>query len=383
LDGEQAYDTLRVNVLNLAPVVAAVPQLQTAAPGAAVATVVFTATDVEADEISAALSWRLDKGAFTPGAPGGLVLEADACVVNAGVRLCTWRVTGNVPTTEGIYVLQLGVSDEDGGVASRAATIAVRSALADLAFDPQNPMLLPASSPAGASGDFTIAVCASDGAPAAVAALDTLRVDLVPLGSGATVPGTGLVEGDCAVFSFSMVPVNVYSVRATPSGDPTGPTLEDVLVVYDPFRDATAGGGWFYWPGTASKTYPGDTTRFGYMVSAPTPPVAAAGKLLLMRYTENGGAYRLESSALSAPAIGSDGAAPMGWASFDGSGTYVEPGQPLPAVDRAFSVYVEDRDQPGDGVDRFWVNVGGGMGLPPTPADNAASLGGGDIIVPH
>ena len=56
-------------------------------------------------------------------------------------------------------------------------------------------------------------------------------------------------------------------------------------------------------------------------------------------------------------------------------------------------VYVEDHGEPGNDVDRFWIEVKDGNGnvvltlrLPPPDEDAVASavtLGGGNIVVPH
>jgi hypothetical protein len=44
---------------------------------------------------------------------------------------------------------------------------------------------------------------------------------------------------------------------------------------------------------------------------------------------------------------------------------------------------VEDRDEPGDGTDRFWIEVRDGITLGSPAEDNAVGIQGGNIVVPH
>ena len=51
---------------------------------------------------------------------------------------------------------------------------------------------------------------------------------------------------------------------------------------------------------------------------------------------------------------------------------------------------VEDRDEPGAGVDRFWIEVNDkdrqrvpALSMDREATDNAVELGGGNIAVPH
>jgi hypothetical protein len=82
----------------------------------------------------------------------------------------------------------------------------------------------------------------------------------------------------------------------------------------------------------------------------------------------------------------------MGWATFSGKSTYLEPGWEVPEGNYTFIVYVEDRDEPGTGVDRFWIEVLDkdnnvvpqmSMDEPATEEANSQQLHGGNIVVPH
>jgi len=110
------------------------------------------------------------------------------------------------------------------------------------------------------------------------------------------------------------------------------------------------------------------------------------GSLLLIRHTAEGN-YRVKSNALNGLALGDTGA--FTWASFSGKATYLEPGWPEPIGNYQFLVYVEDRGEPGAGVDRFWIEVQdkdrnpATLSMPRGAVDHAESLVGGNIVVPH
>ena len=61
-----------------------------------------------------------------------------------------------------------------------------------------------------------------------------------------------------------------------------------------------------------------------------------------------------------------------------------------PEGNYSFTVYVEDHGESGKDTDRFWLEVRGKDGnvvpdlsLSPNAADNAITLTGGNIVVPH
>ena len=107
------------------------------------------------------------------------------------------------------------------------------------------------------------------------------------------------------------------------------------------------------------------------------------GSLLLIRHLADSTIYRVKSNALYGLALGEDPSIPMGWASFSGKSTYKEPAWLEPVGNSEFMVYVEDRNEPGTGVDRFWIEVIGGLALPREATDNAVEIRGGNIVVPH
>jgi hypothetical protein len=185
--------------------------------------------------------------------------------------------------------------------------------------------------------------------------------------------------------NFKDVPVNSYTVKVTVVGGYYAGYSEDVLVVYDPSLGFTTGGGWFSWPGT------GERTNIGYTMKYNKQGTNIQGNLLLIRHVPGSNAvYRIKSNALSGLALGEDRSVPMGWASIVGKATYLEPGWPDPIGNYEFTLYVEDRNEPGSGVDRAWIEMRDKngqvmtvMSMPRPAASNTTSLQGGNIVVPH
>lgn len=80
----------------------------------------------------------------------------------------------------------------------------------------------------------------------------------------------------------------------------------------------------------------------------------------------------------------------MGWATFSGIATYLDPTMTDPVGNHRFLVSVEDLDQPETGIDRFWIQVSDKNGdtitessFDPTPIPNATAIEGGNIFAPH
>ena len=111
---------------------------------------------------------------------------------------------------------------------------------------------------------------------------------------------------------------------------------------------------------------------------------------MLIRHLPDGQKYRIKSNALEGLAIGQNSSVPYAWASFSGKATYLEPGMLEAEGNHGFTVYVEDRNEPGSGNDRVWITTRAKdgsaipmMSLPEPAPDNAVTLGGGNIVAPH
>lgn len=116
------------------------------------------------------------------------------------------------------------------------------------------------------------------------------------------------------------------------------------------------------------------------------------GSVLLIRHLPDGTIYRMKSNALYGLALGEveDAGENYGWASFSGKGTYKEPSWLEPEGNYEFIAYVEDRNEPGNGHDQFWVQVKDkdrntvyAISMPLESLDNTVPIDGGNIVVPH
>jgi hypothetical protein len=160
----------------------------------------------------------------------------------------------------------------------------------------------------------------------------------------------------------------------------------------DPAGYMSVGGVCFYWPGSEDPDtgYLGDKTNFGFTMSYNRNGRNVRGNLVLIRHLPDDTIYRIKSNALDGLALGKSNNPPMGWASISGKTTYLAPGWDEPQGNYSFVLYVEDRNEPGNGIDRVWLEVrdNNGIIVPdlsiPSPAtQNAVPIGGGNIAVPH
>jgi len=391
-DGGETEYTAEVTVNNVAPVVTVNIDSQTVQYSDYICDVIFTATDVAAEDLTAT----------TSALPGSLTLTDNGCSVSGGTRTCTWMLEGTMDQPVGDYRITVTVTDDDGGSVSAYTTITVLQEDADIRLYEDNTVAVQVDSPGGDSPAFSLtayvqetvpdeADCGAD--PGGISNAE-VEMTLAAVGPGSSYPvtctpvgvtGTGydaILEVRC---DFDNVDVNTYHVQAAVVGDYyIGGPDEDVLVVFDPSLGFTTGGGWFYWPGTTEKT------NFGYTMKYNKTGRKVRGSLLLIRHMTDGSIYRVKSNALYGLALGESTDPPFGWASFSGKCTYLEPGWPEPIGSHEFLVYVEDYGELGRGVDQFWIevydkdgNVIDAMSMD-RPADgHTETLGGGNIVVPH
>ncbi len=140
-----------------------------------------------------------------------------------------------------------------------------------------------------------------------------------------------------------------------------------------------------------ASSYLGDRTNFGFTMKYNSQYNNVQGDLLLISHLPDGTIYKLKSDDLYALSVGEgyDGnGEPFTWASFSGNATYLEPGWAEPEEDYEFIVYVEDRNEPGQGIDRFWIevrdrngNIVSGISMNSPAPDNTQELQGGNIVV--
>lgn len=179
------------------------------------------------------------------------------------------------------------------------------------------------------------------------------------------------VEFTC---NFSNVPVNTYTVEVGVTGGYYDGSTDDVLTVYDPSLGFVTGGGKFI--------LDGDRVSFGFSVTLTKGKTAQRGGIVVVRHYAAGGRCRLKSNSVTT-AITSNTTATLSsnkstnYSCVYGDGTISGKGN------LNLTAYVEDNGEPGNGVDRFWVNAYGDFLMPtPSPA-NAETLTGGNIQVPH
>jgi predicted RNA-binding protein with TRAM domain len=225
-----------------------------------------------------------------------------------------------------------------------------------------------------------------------------VSVSLLPVGPGSvyalTCTATGTTgSGYATTRNFTCnnpaaLPVNVYVVQATLTSDYYQATqYDDVVTVYDPVAGFVTGGGTF--------RVNGDLVRFGinlkYKSNTKGNSTVTQGSVFAVRHHANGRKSRFESNSLnSAVAVGEDLTVPMGWAVVSGKSTYTTwdaaTSSDVTLGGQAFTVYVEDRGEPGAGVDRVWMGGPGVLALPgtlSTAKTSAVTLTGGNVAVPH
>jgi YD repeat-containing protein len=368
-----------------------IPETQTLQYSDGIQLVTITASDVD----SSSLTLSAD------GLPDRLNATGKCTPVNGGSS-CQWTIDGQVLSSAGTYDITVSVSDGERDASTQAA-IVVEPEDAHCNTDGSNPIGVQVASAGGNSGAFSLTVHLFEAQPdlAEVAAypgdigLVNVSMILSPVGPGSPVQGlcaadpvsgTGYDAVKTVTCSFSDVPVNTYAVQISGAGGYYSGYAEDVLVVYDPSLGFATGGGWFNWPGT------GDKTNFGFTMKYNKKGEKVKGNLLLIRHLPDGTIYRVKSNALYGLSLGEvdDAEGGFGWASFSGKSTYMEPGMPEPEGNYEFITYVEDHNEPGTGVDQFWLKVLdknrvaiAEMSMPSPATENTADLEGGNIVVPH
>lgn len=392
--------SITINPVNDPPEVTVSPQNQVVQYSDGILPVTISAEDIDSPTLTIDMAL-----------PDWLELSDGDCSPKEKGLSCMWVLTGvpNVGAEELKFTLI--VSDGDGGQGNATVNITVAPEDSYAIFHSGNPVAVRVAEDGGNSGLFELEVRvretypdqAPDGTIAGLGDISLAQVSmkLVPVGPGFDVPGVCSVEGvydtgyeafQRVVCSFDAVQVNTYLATASMGGGYYAGSDEDVLVVYDPSRGYTTGGGSFIWPGTADLEagYAGDRTNFGYTMEYNKNGTNVKGGLLLIRHLEDGSTYQVKSNALYGLSLGVGGekGKTFGWASFSGKATYLEPGWLEAIGNYEFLVYVEDRDEPG--VDRFWIELKDKdrkivpvISMPRKATEYAEDLHDGEVFVPH
>ncbi len=401
LDSEAAVVTLTVNPVNDAPWISLAPEAQTVQYSDGVERVTVTAGDIDSASLTITAA----------GLPPDLSVSGEECASVNGVLTCNWSIDGQVRTGAAIHDIAVTVSDgELQAETQMALTVEQENARVD--FHDDNPVSVRVAQDGGNSDPFSVTALIREVMPdltngpqayAGEISLSDISMSLIPVGPGGSVSPVSCSEAaagagyDGVVMmtcTFSDVEVNTYTLTVLVAGEFYAGIGEDVLVVNDPSLGKATGGGWFYWPGTENveSGYAGDKTNFGFTMSYKKNGGNVKGKLLLIRHLPDGTIYRVKSNALYGMALGvaEDVDGLFGWASFSGKSTYMEPGWLEPVGNHEFVVYLEDHDEPGNGHDRFWVEIHDKdgsliphMSMDREAVDNTVELGGGNVVAPH
>jgi VCBS repeat-containing protein len=395
LQSNTATVTITVKPVNDAPVVGINITSQSVQYSDLITPVNITAYDIDSPQLDISSIGELPLGVSIASGSGCIAVDAGSS--------CSWALEG--PALEGVgsYAITLAVSDNEyvpSPQVDTALTVTLEDATVEL-DNIGNPTSVMVAHDGGTTGPFSMTVYVSETLPdlpvesAAPGDIAKANVDmsLIALGSGASVGpsscdsstiGVGYDAVQEVTCTFDQVDVEIYALAVAMTGDFYQGGTEGVLVVYDPSLGFTTGGGWFYWPDTNDKT------NFGYTMKYGNNGNSVKGNLLLIRHLADGDKYRIKSNVISNLAVGVDPTGAFGWAWFDGKSTYLEPGMPEAEGNHGFTVYSEDHDEPGSGVDRIWLKVEDKDGIPidamsmsePAPA-HATAIEGGNIAVPH
>jgi hypothetical protein len=403
LASDTATVTINVAPVNDPPVLSVDIATQTVQYSDGISPVTITAADV--DSVLPPLSLTHS------GTPASLSVSAGICAVDNTVPAgqgssCTWTLSGNVTVGANTYPINFTVDDGalEFNTDDASTEVVVVQENATGLMDSANPTaVIVDGDGSDSSSPFSLRVFVSETMPDVAAngltaagdiGLANVSMSLAPVGPGSLVTPTscdlpiltgsgytGVLEVTC---HFSGVPVNTYSANVTIDGDYYTGAAEDVVTIYDPSLGFATGGGWFYWPGTMDKTNYGFTMKYGKNGRN------VKGNLLIIRHLADGTNHRFKSNALGGLAVGESGDPSFGWASFNGKGTYREPGAEDAVGNHEFTTYVEDHGEPGGGADRVWIQVLDkddlvvpGLSIDPQATDNAVLINGGNIVVPH
>jgi hypothetical protein len=334
-------------------------------------------------------------GGANVGSPVTLGSDAKATLPNA-----------QVTTAAGSHTVEAVITSTHTSFknSTGSTTLTVTREDAEVVYNVANATALEVSTPGGSldANALSLSIGVKENEPDAAVSPGTtgvgsvanagLAVQLVPVGPGTTytltcTPGTVSGTGYQATRPFTCtnpasIAVNVYEVQVSVTGDYYTGTYDDAFTVFDRSLGFVSGGGTFI--------LDGDRVRFGINTKYKKNGDAVKGSAIVVRTHADGTRSTLTSNALTAMAIGEDPTVPMGWAALNGKATYTwwdaKTRSYMTTGGQSFTLYTEDRGTPGNGVDRVWVGGPPLVSLPGTQAtakSNAATLTGGNVVVPH
>ena len=229
----------------------------------------------------------------------------------------------------------------------------------------------------GSASDIEFTVDLSAGTPDVGTATLVVTLGNVAGGSpitascvkGATSADTKTITWTCTLGSL---PLGVYEITAVAGGNYTG-TGYDMYAIYDPSLGFATGGGTFS-IGT-------ERVNFGFVMKYNKSGANLQGQFVAVRHHADGTISKIKSNSLTGLAITQPGG--CGVATFGGKSSYMV-WDPVAKVYTTtggilFSVVASDCNQPGNGFDT--IKISGGA--PDFQMASAATLSGGNIVVPH
>ena len=356
----------------------------------------------------------------TLGADLDFTNSASACGVGAGLLPLslsltdngngTATITGQLTQKAGTYVACIVVSDATSSVTG-TITITINKEDATVTFASGNPTALQVPTAGGSlpANALTLVISVKEKIPDLPAALALagdianagLTVSLMPLATGPsyTLTCTSVVTGTgyAGVKTFTCkngtaMVVNTYEISADLAciggNCYYGGTGWDAFTVFDPTLGFTTGGGYVMRP---TKNGPDEKENFGFTIKYNKSGSSVQGNLLVIRHHANGTVSRLKSNSLGALVLTGVG---CGVATFNGKATFStwDPtlngglGAYVSSGNNTFSVYAEDCNNPGTGLDYFWVFGPAPVNMQTpngSPSVDKLPLTGGNIQVPH
>jgi len=194
-------------------------------------------------------------------------------------------------------------------------------------------------------------------------------------------------DTDTAFCSIANVPMDTYEIDATIGGNYFVGEGVGSVVVFDPSLGFITGGGW----------YTTDQGRINFGFNAKyLKSGQIQGSLLTILHRPEGN-YMLKSNAMGTLTVTKDSGGTFWTAVLKGKATYQVPAsQPALACGLnkcggyTWTMYVEDRQEPGSGFDKYWLEVMDPNGvvvqrlsLSQLPAPNAKVIDHGNIQVPQ
>jgi hypothetical protein len=283
----------------------------------------------------------------------------------------------------------VGYGDSNG-----TASLTVTKEDATITFDPTNLAAMQVSTPGGSlnAGLLSLKVLVTEKVPdlaaltAAAGDLNNavLGVSLTPIGGGSAIAlscGSGVVTGTgysqvktYTCTNSGALSVNTYEVNAALTDNYFSGSGVDAFTVYDPSLGFATGGG--------TILLGGDKVNFGLVMKYNKSGTSLQGSLLAIRHLPDGTISKLKSNSLGALALTDNG---CGVASFNGKATYTywDGVQYVTTGNNSFTVYAEDCNNPGSGIDSFWLSGPGTLNIPGPVSTNKKGLTGGNIAVPH